>query len=67
MVEVEFVYEKVFGALLLPRLHTPQGAEKYEWNVYWLNDQGKNVQLATTSHANLKSHLIFCFLRSGEC
>ena len=28
MVEIDIVYEKTFGALRLPRLYTPQGAEK---------------------------------------
>ena len=32
-VEVDIVHEKVFRALLLPRLYTPQGAEKDYRNV----------------------------------
>ena len=40
-VEVDIVYKKAFGALGLPGLYTPQGAENDKMNVI---GQGTNVK-----------------------
>ena len=47
-VEVDILYKKAFGAIRLPRLYTPQGAEKDRNGIYWPNERGTNLKCSDT-------------------